>query len=265
VGTGLVAVARLGGKCRYLGKVGDDAVGTFIRSEFVREGVDVSGLTMVPGMSGICSFCVVNPKTGFRTIFFSLDRVPPITGGDLSKEQVLSGNILYVDGFILEGAIHAARWAREAGRKIVMDAEMTAPDNDILMDLSTHVVASHGFARSRVGDVPPQEAARKLFERLRKKDPAKVVGVTAGVNGSHFISAEGEFHQPAFKVKVVDTTGCGDVFHGAFVFGLSQGWELRRIVRFASAVAAIKARKLGGRAGIPNRKETEDFLAAQGG
>jgi len=265
VGTGLVAVARLGGKCRFLGKVGDDAVGTSIRSEFEREGVDVSGLVMVPGMSGICSFCVVNPKKGIRTIFFSMDRVPALGPEDIVRDQVLSAGILYVDGFLLQGAIQAARWAREAGRTVVMDAELTDPDNDILMDLSTHVVASHAFARSRVGDIAPQQAARALFERLRVKDPAKVVGVTAGVQGSYFISAAGEFHQPSFEVKVVDTTGCGDVFHGAFVYGLTQGWELRRVVRFASAVAAIKATKLGGRAGIPSRAEAEKFLAAQKG
>jgi len=91
------------------------------------------------------------------------------------------------------------------------------------------------------------------------------VGVTSGANGSYFVWAGGEFHQPAFKPPViVDTTGCGDVFHGAFAFGLSQGWELPRIAQLAAAVAALKCRKLGGRAGIPNMEETKKFIASAG-
>jgi sugar/nucleoside kinase (ribokinase family) len=260
VATGLVAVARLGGKGRYIGKIGDDSMSQFVRQEFIREGVDVSALRTAPGQSVITSFIAASPKTGARTIFYSLDRVPVLTADDLNKDEVLSGRVLYVDGFQVKGAIHAARWARKAGRRVVMDAEMTAPENDDLMDLCTHVVASHAFARTRVGDVPPEEAAAKLYHRLVKKDPDKVVGVTAGINGSYFVSAEGTFHQPAFRVPVVDTTGCGDVFHGAFVYGLVQDWPLPRIAEFASAVAALKTRKLGGRAGIPNRRETEEFI-----
>jgi len=265
VATGLVAVARLGGKGRYVGRVGDDSISAFIRSEFEREGIDVSALETEPGMSAICSFIVANPKTGARTIFYSLDRVPILEPGDLNEADILSGNILYVDGFQVKGAIQAAKWVRDAGRKIVMDAELTDPDNDELMDLATHVVASHAFAMSRVGEMAPAEAARELFERLAAKDAGKVVGVTAGAEGSYFVTREDDFHQPAFEVDVIDTTGCGDVFHGAFVFGLIEGWPLREVVRFASAVAALKTRKLGGRAGIPNHEETKAFLAERKG
>lgn len=265
VATGLVAVSRLGGRGRFIGAIGDDSMSEFVRAAFVREGVDDAALRTVPGMSVICSFIAANPKTGARTIFYSLDRVPVLEPDDLSRDEVLSGRILYVDGFQVKGAIQAAKWAREAGRPIVMDAELTDPENDELMALATHVVASHAFAKSRVGDVGPAGAAAKLHERLAVSDPDKVVGVTAGSDGSHFVSRDGSFHQPAFQVAVVDTTGCGDVFHGAFVFGLVQGWPLPRIAEFASAVAALKTRKLGGRAGIPTRDEVEAFLRERKG
>ena len=143
---------------------------------------------------------------------------------------------------------------------VLMDAERTEPGNDAMAAHATHVIASHRFAESRVGQCDFREAARRLYRKLAQKDPAKVVGVTAGVKGSFFVTAGEEFHQPAFRVAVVDTTGCGDVFHGAFAFGLSRDWELRRVARFAAAVSALKARKLGGRAGIPSYAETEEFL-----
>lgn len=264
VATGLVAAARLGGKCRFLGRIGDDDPSTFIRDEFVREGVDVSGLRMEPGMSAIASFVVTNPRTGYRTIFYSLDRVPPYGAGDIDREEVLSGKILYCDGFHVQASIQAAKYAREAGRTVIMDAERTEPENDELMALSTHVVASQEFARSRVGNLAPDETAAALYDMLAPGDPNKVVGVTFGERGSYFASSDISFHQPAYDVDVVDTTGCGDVFHGAFAYGLAKDWPLPRIAKTASAVAAIKTRKLGGRAGIPNLAETDTFLAQNG-
>ena len=73
------------------------------------------------------------------------------------------------------------------------------------------------------------------------------------------------FTTPAFDVPAVDTTGAGDVFHGGYLYGVLQGWELRRSVTFASAVAAMKCRLPGGRSGIPTRAEVDLFLAGQGG
>ena len=261
--TGLVAVARLGGTARYVGKVGDDDHAQFIVREFKREGVDTNCVRIMPRMSAIRTIGVINPAKGFRTLFYCLDDAPLLDPAEMDRDEVLAGKVIFVDGFQLRAAIQAARWGREAGRPVLMDAERTEPDNDELAALSTHVVASLRFAQSRVGDCEAAEAARRLHKKLAAKDADKVVGVTAGSKGSYFVSREGEFHQPAFQVPVVDTTGCGDVFHGAFAFGLAKGMELRKIAEFASAVAALKCRKLGGRAGIPSLAETEKFIASQ--
>jgi sugar/nucleoside kinase (ribokinase family) len=262
VATGLVTVARLGGTARYIGKVGDDDHGQFVIREFKREGVDTDCVRVVPRMSVTRAIGLINPSKGFRTLFYCADDAPRLQPRDLNRDEVLAGKVLFLDGFQVKAAIQAARWAREAGRPVLMDAEMTAPGNDELADAATHVIASLGFARSRVGDCAPAEAARRLFKRLSAHDPDKVVAVTAGSKGSHFLTRGEEFHRPAFQVPVVDTTGCGDVFHGAFAYGLAKGMELRRTAEFASAVAALKCRKLGGRAGIPSLVETEKFIAA---
>jgi len=263
VATGLTAVARLGGKARFIGKVGDDDPARFIVREFEREGIDTSCIRIVPGASAIQSVCLVNPAKGERTIFYCLDHVPVVEAQDMNRADVIAGKVLFVDGFQLTGAIQAARWAREAGRMVLMDAELTEPENDTLADLSTHVIASLRFAQSRVGECDGGEAAQRLYEKLTAGGSDKLVGVTSGVAGSDFVTSAGAFHQPSFKVPVVDTTGCGDVFHGAFAFGLARDWEPRKIARFAAAVAALKCRKLGGRAGIPSFEETEEFLARQ--
>ena len=264
VATGLVAVARLGGTARYIGKLGDDDHARIVIREFKEEGVDTSRIRIAPGMSAIRTIGVINPSKGHRTLFYCVDDVPVVEPKEMNRDDVLAGKIICVDGFQLRGAIQAARWARETGRRVIMDAELTDPDNDVLAGLATHVVASIGFAGSRVGKCDFQEAARRLYEKLAAGDPGKVVGVTAGVQGSYFVSKEGEFHQSVFKVPVVDTTGCGDVFHGAFAFGMARDWPLKKIAQFAAAVAALKCRKLGGRAGIPSFEEAQKLIAEQG-
>jgi ribokinase len=90
------------------------------------------------------------------------------------------------------------------------------------------------------------------------------VVITRGERGSVTRTVDAAFCTPAFRVPVVDTTGAGDVFHGAYLFGLLQGWELDAVAEFASASAALKCTKLGGRAGIPRRTEVVDFLRERG-
>ena len=87
-----------------------------------------------------------------------------------------------------------------------------------------------------------------------------MVLVTLGERGCRGQAEGRRFHLPAFQVEVVDTTGAGDVFHGAFIYGMLQRWELMKTIEFASAVAAIKCTRLGGRTGIPDRQQALRFL-----
>ena len=95
---------------------------------------------------------------------------------------------------------------------------------------------------------------------MLKGGGGEAIIVTLGEKGSISVSNEGYFYQPAYEIKAVDTTGCGDVFHGAFIFGLLQNWNLKEKIRFATATAALKCRDIGGRTAIPDLREVEDFL-----
>lgn len=87
-----------------------------------------------------------------------------------------------------------------------------------------------------------------------------IVGITLGDEGCILSWENRSLREPAFKMDVVDTTGAGDVFHGAFIYGLLKNWSLEKTAKFANAVAAMKCRKLGGRAGIPTLREVTEFL-----
>jgi ribokinase len=95
---------------------------------------------------------------------------------------------------------------------------------------------------------------------------SEAVTITLGAAGSLSCEAGGRIiRQPVFEVDAVDTTGCGDVFHGGYIYGLLQAWPLPRAVRFAAACAALKARAMGGRSAIPPLQDVEDFLRAHAG
>ncbi len=129
------------------------------------------------------------------------------------------------------------------------------------------LITSHAFATDFTGIADPAVSAKSLLDAgAGLVVPRRIAGVTCGDRGSWFATSDGdEFHQPAFTPPnppgVVDTTGAGDVFHGAFSFGLAQGWDPRRCARFASAVAALKCTRLGGRAGIPTCAQAEQLAS----
>ena len=160
--------------------------------------------------------------------------------------------------------IRAARIARAAGIPVVGDFERSdVPRFGELIRLVDHLILPNDFACTLAGAKHPAAAAEQLwtaFSHTRAR--GRVVIVTCGGGGcycSHQKNGEAE-HWPAFKVKAIDTTGCGDVFHGAYAAALARGMELKERIRFASAAAALKAAQHGGQAGIPSRAAVEALL-----
>lgn len=257
--TAMVAAARLGARAAFIGAVGDDDLGEFTIRELEAEGVDTSHVVRAPGASSQFSFIMVHKPTGKRTILWTRSNVPPLDPAALDREFVKSCKVLHIDRHEVRAAIQAARWAHDAGAIVAMDAGTYAPDVGELLPLADVLIASQAFAAELTGVADPAQSVRTLLMGRR------IAGVTCGEKGSWFATSDGDaFHAPAFEVDVVDTTGAGDVFHGAFSFGLARRWDVRRCARFASAVAALKCTKLGGRAGIPTYTEVEQFLRTVG-
>jgi sulfofructose kinase len=204
---------------------------------------------------------VVERDRGTRTIFYEAKgRV----GADVrhpSRRLIESSRVLFVDRFGLPGMIRAARLARSAGIPVVGDFETTdVPRLDELLALVDHLIIPEVAARRLTGRSHPSSAVAALKSVTRQ-----AVVVTCGERGCWFQEAGilRPVHHPAFTVRVVDTTGCGDVFHGAYAAALAQGMELRERVRLASAAAALKATQPGGQRGIPNLRAVRRFLKEQ--
>ena len=258
--TALVALSRLGVKCSFHGVAGDDAAGDTIRRSLVEEGVDVSGLVTRRASSSQVAFIAVERETGRRTIFWKRPTGGPLRGEELGAGFLDGSGMLLADGLMAEVSLYAAEQAQKRSVPVMLDAGRMRPGMIELARLSDYVVGSEEFSRD-LGWEPTRET---LF-REREKLGVKVLTITLGRRGSVTVASQGEyFDTPAFKIGAVDTTGAGDVFHGGYIYGLLRGWDLGETLTFASALAALKCMKVGGRAGIPKLEEVMKFLKKEG-
>ncbi len=257
--TAMVASARLGTKAAFMGVIGDDSVGETIMNDFAAEKVATGLVVKRDGASSATATCWVDQSTGKRSIAWTHGGAAPLKAEEVGEEVVLSARALHLDGHQTQAAIRAAQIAHAHGIPVFLDAGTLVEDIETLLPLCTVVIASEVFAKKFTGEKDPNEAIQALY-RLGPRWTA----VTLGRKGS--VGFDGERIQkiPTPDVEVVDTTGAGDVFHGAFaaryVETMDGQPEFDDCLRFASAVAAMKCRKLGGRAGIPSREEALTFM-----
>ncbi len=255
VATALVTLARLGMSPCMISAVGDDGYGAKIIADLQRAGVDTQSMQIYPGGSHL-AFVLAEPGQDRRTVWWHND--PTVLERITLDPNLLTvGRALLIDTHLPELALPAAQLMQRAGGLVMIDAERLKESTLTLLPYCDVQIVSARFGREATGLSDPAQAAAALHARY-----GKLVVVTAGVQGSWCVSASESFHTPAFTVDVRDTTGAGDVFHGAFLYGLLQGWPLRRVARFASASAALKCRAFGGRAGIPQLDEVLALLAA---
>jgi sulfofructose kinase len=256
VATAMVALSRWGLRTRYIGKVGDDDLGQFSLDSIRQEGADVSSVTIEPNATNQFAMIIVDGPSGERTILWNRDERLMYREGELRKEEVCSGKLLHLDGHDIHAALQCAGWAKEEGIPTIIDLDKVEPLTSELIKGIDFVITSSRFPMLYTG-ISDREKA--LLE-LQKHTPGFLCA-TLGHEGA-MASGEGKvIYVEGFKVKTVDTTGAGDVFHGGFIYGLLQNWELEEILRFANAVAALKCQDLGGRRGIPTLEEIKRFLS----
>ncbi len=253
VATALVALSRLGVSTRFMGLVSDDSTGQIIISELVREGVDISFMVKVPGYQSQLAFILVNRENGRRTIFWSRPTFGNLKGDNISDSFFSGVDMLHLDGLMLEAAIEAATAAKLKNIPVMLDVGTLRDGTEQLLPLCDYIVCSEDFSTSYC------ENHTTTLKNLLAAG-AKAATVTLGQKGSITATADKYFHFPACKIKPVDTTGAGDVFHGGYIYGLLSGWPIEEVIKFATALAAAKCLKLGGRTGIPDIIEITEFM-----
>ncbi|MGA2864359.1 MAG: PfkB family carbohydrate kinase [Verrucomicrobiota bacterium] len=254
-GAALVTAARLGARCAYAGCLGTDELSQYVAEDFAREGISTAQAPRLPEARVVRAVIIVGRDTGSRNIFFQSDgrigahdSLPP-------EEVIRQAKVLFIDHCGMPGNLRAARVARGDGVAVVADFEdAAAPCFEEVLGLADHLILSEAFALGLTGEPNAAQAALALW----RPDRAAVI-ITCGANGCWGLAEQGQRaarHFPAFPVKVADTTGCGDVFHGAYAARLVCGEPLAERIRFAAAAAALKAMQ----SEIPRLAAVEGFL-----
>jgi ribokinase len=254
--TATVTAARLGLSTSFIGKVGGDDRGAMMLMKLNGEGVDVSSAVLEADALSQFAFIMVDSQTGKRTILWTRGTLSPLKPEELDMDKITSCRGLLVDTLEPDAAAAAAKAAADAGAKVLIDAGTLREGVEEILPHCHYIVASETFA----GQISEGRGPEAALEKMMRYGPLAAV-VTLGERGCVAMSADGFLKEKGFIVDAVDTTGAGDVFHGAFLYAVLSDWDVRRCCVFANAVAAMKCRELGGRTGIPSLGETLDFLS----
>lgn len=252
----LICLSRLGLKTKIIGKIGDDKYGKIIREKLEEEGVNTSSLVIDKGAISPFSFILIDLQTRKRTIIFNPGCSFNLKEDEIDLSLIEKAKYLHLDGALLDVSKKTASYAKSKNVKTSLDIALLFPGLEELLKYIDIFI-------------PPKEVGRNLakekddFEKICKNllnFGPEIVCITLGEDGCVVGNKDKVIKVPSHQVNVVDTTGAGDVFHGAFLYGMLQGWDIEKIARFSNAVSAINCTKIGGREGIPGVAKVKEFL-----
>ncbi|MDF3035933.1 MAG: sugar kinase, partial [Paucimonas sp.] len=258
-----VAVARLGGNVAYWGRAGNDSAGHTMKRDLAAYNIDVTNFKLCDGAKSSISAVLV-ARDGERMIVnFRGEGLPDSTVW-LPLDEVKEAKAVHADIRWVSGTKTIFTAARAAGIPTVLDGEIAEETAyAAVLPLTDHAIFSEPGLRAFAGEKTLTQAGYvAALEKLRNLGCA-VAAVTRGDHGILWLDKDGMHTQASFPVEVVDTTGAGDVFHGAYALAIGEGCTVAESMRFSSAVSALKCTRQGGRAGIPTRAEVNAFLASR--
>jgi sulfofructose kinase len=254
VASAIVACRRWGLSARYVGKIGDDAAGQLQTDEMQREGVEAHWI-VAPGCSSQISFILVDQPSGERTVLWKRDPAIALRPEDLKRKWISGARALLVDGHDTEAAAQAARWACEMQIPVVGDFDNRYPEVEALLHHVDFAITSKEFSERITGERDLLKSLPKIFREFQ----CHLTGATLGRlgvlawDGARFLLC------PGYKVQAIDTTGAGDIFHGAFLYGLTRGWPVQETLEFSCAAAALNCTAPGARGNIATLNEIQSL------
>lgn len=257
VASAMVTCQNLGLRAKYIGSVGDDYRGEIQIQSLRESGVDIEHVQIREGCPNQSAYIIVDQATGERTVFWYRDDCLRIDPEQIAPEQITCARLLHIDGHDTPAVELAARIAREAGMPVTVDVDTIYPGFDRVLPHVDYLVASTEFPINWTRERDPFKA----LERIRNEYKMPVAAMTLGADGALALADDGFHYSPAFVINCVDTTGAGDVFHGAFCYAILKGYELDRALEFSNAMAGINCKAMGARGRIGTLEEAEHLIA----
>jgi sulfofructose kinase len=257
VASAMVACARLGLRTKYIGAVGDDERGRIQMESLLGTGINLDHVQLRGNCPNQSAYIIIDRSTGERTVLWRRADCLRIDPEQITPDQITCARLLHIDGHDTEAVARAAAVARAHGIPVTVDVDTIYHGFDKVLPNIDYLVASSEFPAAWTGVNDPFLA----LETIQKEYGMKVAAMTLGAHGALARMGGRYYYSPAFVVNCLDTTGAGDVFHGAFCYAVLQGMAIEDALDFSNAMAALNCTALGARGGIRGLAETRALMA----
>jgi sulfofructose kinase len=256
VASAMVACARLGLRVKYIGTVGDDHRGEIQLQSLRESGINIDDVDIRKNCPNQTAYILIDEATGERTVLWQRNDCLKLEPKHIRPEMIQNARLLHIDGHDTAAVARAAEIARAAGIPVTIDVDTVYHGFEKVLRNVDYLVTSSEFPSRWTAESDPFRA----LEMIQDEYGMRVASMTLGAHGA-LARFEGKFHySPAFVVNCVDTTGAGDIFHGAFCHGVLQNWNIGEILEFSNAMAALNCTALGARGRIAPAAEARDLM-----
>jgi sulfofructose kinase len=252
--TALATCAALGLRSKFAGVLGSDENGTRIRAALIERRIDVADALVHDGPNQFAAI-LIEERTGERIVLWSRDDGIALRPAELAPSLLSSARVVHVDDVDQEAAIQVAQSARDAGAKVTSDIDRVTDRTSALVDAVTIPILAEHVPPALTGETDLVRAIKKLHRAHHE-----LTCVTLGAHGALITDGRDVHHEPAFPVAAVDTTGAGDIFRGAFIYGLLRGDQPHAMVKFANAAAAVSCTRRGAIDSVPTMSDVEALM-----
>ncbi len=256
VASAMVACATLGLRTKYIGTVGDDERGRIQLESLLSSGINLDHVQVRANTPNQTAYIVIDRTTGERTVFWRRPDELRLEPEEITDEMIATSRLLHIDGHDTPAIERAARIARANGIPVTVDVDTIYHGFDRVLPFVDYLITSSEFPSRYTGENDPFKA----LAMIQREHGMKVAGMTLGAQGC-LARMDGKFYySPAYVVNCVDTTGAGDIFHGAFCYAVLQGMALGESLDFSNAMAALNCTAIGARGGITGVEQVRALM-----
>jgi sulfofructose kinase len=257
VASAVVTCANLGLRAKYIGTVGDDIRGQVQMASLRDSGVNLDHVQQRQNCPNQSAYIIIDQSTGERTVFWQRLDCLRLEPEEISTEMITCARLLHIDGHDTPAMAKAAGIAKGHGIPVTVDVDTIYKGFEEVLPNVDYLIASSEFP----GQWTHQSDPFKALEMIQREYKMRCAAMTLGAHGALAL-VDGKFHySPAFVVNCTDTTGAGDVFHGAFCYGVLAGWTTAEILDFSNAMAALNCMAIGARGGIGTLEKAKALMA----
>ena len=257
VATAVVCCAKLGLRAKYVGTIGDDVRGDIQRQSLEGTGVDTTSLIVRTNCPNQTAYIIIDERTGERTVLWQRSDCLRLTPAEIKTEDIAGARMLHIDGYDIDAAAHAAKVAHENNVPVSIDVDTLYPGFESVLKYVDYLVAGSGWPAKWTKEQDPFKALPMIQAEYR----TKLAAMTLGDLGSLALYQGRWYYSPAYEVTCADTTGAGDVYHGAFCYSILSGMQIEKALEFSNAAAAINCTAIGARGHIPELAEVQSLIA----